>query len=171
MFGVSIPAVTTRFEMTKHDIRNGRKTGCPVSELGQLEFFLSYRSAHRPGCRVESTIFLAFHISGVMTFASPILYDVTSCFACSRPEEETKSVLRGRSSVHALPLRLVMPVLRYVADLQHLCRARVVTSQIHECHIMACSSSPRICYLGRLLDTTPVRGEVISRRGQISIAW
>lgn len=31
MFGVSMPAVTTRFEMTKHDIRNGRKTGSPVS--------------------------------------------------------------------------------------------------------------------------------------------
>jgi len=31
MFGVSIPAVTTRLEMTKQDIRNGRKTGSPVS--------------------------------------------------------------------------------------------------------------------------------------------
>jgi hypothetical protein len=30
-FGVSMPAVTTRLEMTKHDIRNGRKTGRPVS--------------------------------------------------------------------------------------------------------------------------------------------
>jgi hypothetical protein len=29
--GVSIPAVTTRLERTKHDIRNGRKTGSPVS--------------------------------------------------------------------------------------------------------------------------------------------
>ncbi len=31
MPGVSIPAVTTRLEMTKHDMRNGRKTGSPVS--------------------------------------------------------------------------------------------------------------------------------------------
>lgn len=29
--GVSIPAVTIRLEMTKHDIRNGRNTGSPVS--------------------------------------------------------------------------------------------------------------------------------------------
>lgn len=30
--GVSMPAVTTKFEMTKQDIRNGRNTGSPVSE-------------------------------------------------------------------------------------------------------------------------------------------
>jgi Cu/Ag efflux protein CusF len=29
--GVSMPAVTMRFEMTKHDMRKGRKTGSPVS--------------------------------------------------------------------------------------------------------------------------------------------
>lgn len=29
--GVSMPAVTMRLEMTKHDIRNGRNTGSPVS--------------------------------------------------------------------------------------------------------------------------------------------
>lgn len=40
--GVSMPAVTTRLERTKHDMRKGRKTGCPVS-----------------GCSVESIIFLA----------------------------------------------------------------------------------------------------------------
>ena len=33
--GVSIPAVTTRLDMTKQDIRNGRKTGSPVSTGGQ----------------------------------------------------------------------------------------------------------------------------------------
>ena len=33
--GVSIPAVTTRLDMTKQDMRKGRKTGCPVSvDLG-----------------------------------------------------------------------------------------------------------------------------------------
>ena len=26
-----MPAVTIKFEMTKQDMRNGRKTGCPVS--------------------------------------------------------------------------------------------------------------------------------------------
>ena len=29
--GVNIPAVTIRFEKTKHDMRKGRKTGSPVS--------------------------------------------------------------------------------------------------------------------------------------------
>ena len=29
--GVSIPAVTTRLEITKQDMRKGRKTGSPVS--------------------------------------------------------------------------------------------------------------------------------------------
>ena len=47
--GVSMPAVTTRLEMTKQDMRKGRKTGWPVS-----------------GWRVLSTIFLARHSSGVM---------------------------------------------------------------------------------------------------------
>lgn len=35
--GVSIPAVTMRLEMTKQDIRNGRKTGWPVSKLSIVE--------------------------------------------------------------------------------------------------------------------------------------
>ena len=30
-FGVNIPAVTIRLLMTKHDMRKGKKTGCPVS--------------------------------------------------------------------------------------------------------------------------------------------
>ena len=30
-FGVSMPAVTTRFERTKEDMRKGRRTGRPVS--------------------------------------------------------------------------------------------------------------------------------------------
>lgn len=32
--GVSMPAVTIRLEMTKQDIRKGRKTGWPVSAVG-----------------------------------------------------------------------------------------------------------------------------------------
>ena len=31
--GVSIPAVTTRLERTKHDMRKGRNTGSPVSDV------------------------------------------------------------------------------------------------------------------------------------------
>ena len=34
-FGVSMPAVTTRLEMTKHDMRKGKKTGSPVSSIDQ----------------------------------------------------------------------------------------------------------------------------------------
>jgi hypothetical protein len=53
---------------------------------------------YAPGCSVESTIFFACHISGVICLVSPVLYEVTSCFACSRPEDETKSV-RGSTRV------------------------------------------------------------------------
>jgi hypothetical protein len=31
--GVSMPAVTTKFDKTKHDMRNGKKTGWPLSNL------------------------------------------------------------------------------------------------------------------------------------------
>ena len=55
-FGVSMPAVTTRLEMTKQDMRKGRNTGWPVS-----------------GCSVESTIFFACQISGVMVGVRPVL--------------------------------------------------------------------------------------------------
>ena len=45
--GVSIPAVMTRFDMTKQDILKGRKTGWPVSENGQLLFMIL--------CHLQST--------------------------------------------------------------------------------------------------------------------
>ncbi len=32
-----MPAVTMRFDMTKEDMRNGRKTGCPVSVMVRLD--------------------------------------------------------------------------------------------------------------------------------------
>lgn len=35
--GVSMPAVTTRLEITKHDMRNGRKTGSPVSVVHSVK--------------------------------------------------------------------------------------------------------------------------------------
>ena len=54
--GVSIPAVTIKLDNTKQDIRKGRKTGWPVS-----------------GCNVESTIFFAYHNSGVMEVIVPVL--------------------------------------------------------------------------------------------------
>lgn len=34
-----------------------------------------------------------------MTLASPVLYNVTSLLACSRPEEETKSVLSSQDGL------------------------------------------------------------------------
>ena len=46
-----------------------------------------------PGCSVESTIFFAFHSSGVMAWICPCLYEETSFFALSRPAAETKRVL------------------------------------------------------------------------------
>ena len=46
-FGVSMPAVTIRLEMTKHDMRKGRNTGWPVSEEGFLSKHLAhYREKH-----------------------------------------------------------------------------------------------------------------------------
>ena len=36
--GVSMPAVTTRFDITKHDMRKGRKTGLPVSVFVPISF-------------------------------------------------------------------------------------------------------------------------------------
>ena len=46
-----------------------------------------------PGCSVESTTFLACHISGVIDLTWPCLYVETRRFAFSRPDAETKRVL------------------------------------------------------------------------------
>jgi hypothetical protein len=46
-----------------------------------------------PGCRVESIIFFACHSSGFISRILPCLYAETSCFACSRPAEDVRSVL------------------------------------------------------------------------------
>ena len=95
--GVSMPAVTTRLERTKHDMRNGRKTGCPVSGTQDLSIAcgLIKDRVEIPGCNVESTTFFAFHSSGVIEGTRPCLYAETSAFACSRPAFETSSVLRN----------------------------------------------------------------------------
>lgn len=125
----------------------------------------------RPGCSVESTIFLAFHISGVITFASPVLYDVTRRFACSRPEEETKSVLRGKCQSMRSIQNLLCPGCGSLLLTFSTCSRREWSPAKSTSVIsLLVSSSPRICYLCRLLDTTPVGREVILRRRQISIA-
>lgn len=47
-----------------------------------------------PGCSVESTIFLACHMSGVISLTWPVLYATMAFFARSSPCLPTKSVLR-----------------------------------------------------------------------------
>ena len=96
--GVSIPAVTTKFDMTKHDIRKGRKTGSPVS--GPRSQHLNLEEVKEkliPGWSVESTTFLAVHSSGVICWSLPCLYCVTRDLAFSRPVDEVKSVLQRLS--------------------------------------------------------------------------
>lgn len=60
-----------------------------------------------PGCIVESIIFFALHSSGVMSRIFPVLYAVTSCFACSRPAEDVSRVLVCQKSALVLQLRRV----------------------------------------------------------------
>lgn len=69
--GVSMPAVTTRLDRTKQDMRKGRRTGSPVSENSGVSPCHAPPHTHAiyiPGCSVESTIFLACHSSGVISF-------------------------------------------------------------------------------------------------------
>jgi hypothetical protein len=81
-----------RLDITKQDIRKGRKTGCPVSAQISLAS-KSVLTDAVPGCSVESITFFACHISGVIDLISPCLYEETSFFAFSRPDAETKRVL------------------------------------------------------------------------------
>jgi hypothetical protein len=92
--GVSIPAVTIKLDSTKHDIRNGRKTGSPVSANSQY-ISLTLSQWCIPGCRVESTIFFAFHNSSFISATFPCLYPAMTLFACSNPALVTSSVLFG----------------------------------------------------------------------------
>ena len=52
--------------------------------------------ADKPGCRVESTIFFAFHNSGFISLTFPCLYAVTRFFALSSPALLTSNVLDAR---------------------------------------------------------------------------
>lgn len=100
--GVSIPAVTTKLDRTKHDMRNGKKTGKPVSwNLVNCATQSVVCVCAIPGWSVESIVFFACHRSGVMSWIFPILYAVTSCFAFSRPAEDVNSVLRSYHQSHA----------------------------------------------------------------------
>lgn len=70
-----MPAVTTRFDRTKQDMRKGRRTGSPVSvkSPSQIRLGQSVRAGDVPGCKVESIIFFASHNSGVMEGILPSL--------------------------------------------------------------------------------------------------
>lgn len=43
-----MPAVTIRFDMTKHDIRNGRNTGSPVSmvDMSPVQWLYMYNETY-----------------------------------------------------------------------------------------------------------------------------
>lgn len=99
-----MPAVTTKLDSTKHDMRKGKRTGLPVSvsELSVSSACVFHPDdrivvfsccALVPGCSVESTIFLACHSSGVMLLISPFLYLTSRSFALSRPVLPAKRVL------------------------------------------------------------------------------
>lgn len=91
-----MPAVTTRLERTNEDIRKGRKTGFPVSEIAIHNQFLYpfiFEVIDVPGCSVESTICFARHSSGDISFVSPFLYETINFFALSKPVGEMKSIL------------------------------------------------------------------------------
>jgi len=107
--GVNIPAVTTKFVRTKADILKGKNTASPLSKrhyilvldtkyihLSQRIHIIIQANERKPipGCKVESITFFALHSSGFISLISFCLYLVTSCFACSRADDETKSVLR-----------------------------------------------------------------------------
>jgi hypothetical protein len=92
--GVSMPAVTTRFVRTKHDMRKGRRTGSPVSSVPSATCsHYAIALVAVPGCIVESMILFALHNAGVICCIVPALYAVTSVFASSRPAEDVNSVL------------------------------------------------------------------------------
>jgi len=88
-----MPPVTTKLDSTKQDMRNGMKTGWPVSARDQYSLCVFPARNVVPGCSVESIVFFASHRSGVMSRILPVLYAVTSCFAFSRPAADVNNVL------------------------------------------------------------------------------
>jgi hypothetical protein len=74
--GVSMPAVTIRFEKMKADMRKGRRTGSPVSEpccQYCSPFVVKDGWVDEPGCNVLSIVFFAVHSSGVISASLPFL--------------------------------------------------------------------------------------------------
>ena len=68
-------------------------------ECHLVEINSSFDRDNVPGWRVESTIFFAFHNSGVIDWISPCLYFVRRSFACSRPALDVSNVLPSRVSL------------------------------------------------------------------------
>lgn len=108
-----------------------------------------------PGCSVESTTFFACHISGVMNLASPCLYDETSFFAFSSPDEETKRVLCPQYQLSCCSSRSYCGI--------------PTTPAFGEAAPFI--SSPRICNLSRLSHAAPIGIEVVLRCGEVPVPW
>jgi len=107
---------------------------------------------------VESIIFFAFHRSGLMSCIFPVLYAAMSCFACSRPAEEVRSVLfRDESHVRLRPVWAMLG-------------PKVVVLTTPSMHIEDVSTavSPGIRNVHRVPYPPPIRAEVILRDGQVT---
>lgn len=131
---------------------------------------------------VESIIFFAFHSSGVMSRIFPILYEVTSCFAFSRPADDVNNVLHGALLVTAFR-RSDLPVRRQDAQRLYKKKKRtrerkkkklkvVVLTTPSPCQqtVHCAAVSPRVCNIGRVLHAPPVRAEIVLRYRQVAIS-
>lgn len=86
-------------------MRNGRKTGSPVSTMRNQPLYsnlLPCYVKYAPGCSVESMVFFACHNSGVMFWILPCLYAETNSFACANPFEPVNNVLSAPTVALAL---------------------------------------------------------------------
>ena len=142
-----MPAVTTRFEITKQDIRKGRKTGWPVSIL--LSAY-PHQSWQIPHTRMQRRIhhFLRLPYFRCHRLDLPLLirqYQFLCMFKSRcRDEEGSASAILSSSSSWFVSGPAGIPTT------PKLVRWRPVVS------------SPRICYFCRLLDSAPVRTEVVA---------
>ena len=149
--GVSIPAVTMRLEMTKQDMRKGRKTDCPVSKL----------SAGEDGCDGVAS-YLGAAWSPLSSLPSIFLGSLTSPDPACMMRRASSHVqgLKRRQKVFCMPERSIT------------CRALGADSGIPTApasgEAVPNFSSPGIRYLGGLLHTAPVATEVILRGGEVA---
>lgn len=189
--GVSIPAVTTRLERTKQDMRKGRRTGLPVSVDP-----VSSHSPHTPillrnpssstrmQCRIHNLLglpYLGCHLIDLARLVrhDGILCSLESLFAHQeRPRRKAKSRSANKVSILALYLSLflyhvpsgqnemwIMSEQRMAAYCD--CRDHLLYPAVPFWTVL----SPRIGYASSLPDAAPVRTEVILGLRQLAIAW